>query len=284
MLFNQINPYQQGYLQVDEIHQIYYEVSGNPNGLPILYLHGGPGGSFSPQTRQLFDPSIYKIILFDQRGAGKSLPFAELKNNTTFYLVSDIEKLREHLKIDQWVIFGGSWGTTLGLVYAINHPQKVLAMLLRGVFLAREEDVDFLYEENGASIFAPDYFAEYQNFINKHNPGSDKILNRYYQLFINPTIPEELRKLAIKNLVIEKALLSVFRNLRKNHIKVESIKLLYLKVIILLIKVFYQATITFLKIQTKLNTYQFLSLMEDKILIQDQFKLGQKKLTIYQIG
>ncbi|WP_182806934.1 prolyl aminopeptidase [Mycoplasmopsis gallopavonis] len=198
MLFNQINPYQQGYLQVDEIHQIYYEVSGNPNGLPILYLHGGPGGSFSPQTRQLFDPSIYKIILFDQRGAGKSLPFAELKNNTTFYLVSDIEKLREHLKIDQWVIFGGSWGTTLGLVYAINHPQKVLAMLLRGVFLAREEDVDFLYEENGASIFAPDYFAEYQNFINKHNPGSDKILNRYYQLFINPTIPEELRKLAIK--------------------------------------------------------------------------------------
>src|ERR1051325_2997142 len=122
-LFDPIEPYDQGMLQVSSLHQIYYEQSGNPNGLPIVFLHGGPGGGSDPIHRRFYDPNAYRIVVFDQRGSGKSLPFAELKENTTWDLVGDIEKLRERLGIERWVVFGGSWGSTLSLAYAETYPE-----------------------------------------------------------------------------------------------------------------------------------------------------------------
>ncbi|QNM93353.1 prolyl aminopeptidase [Mycoplasma sp. Pen4] len=180
-LYNEIEPYVQDYLKVDSLHQIYYEVSGNPNGVPVFFIHGGPGGSTNPKCRRFFDPNYYKIILLDQRGCGKSLPTAELTNNTTWDLVEDIEKLRKHLNLNKIILFGGSWGTTLSLCYAIKYPQNVLHLVLRGIFLARQEDVDFLYEK-GASFFYPEAFEKYANYI-KGFPGNS-ILEKYYNVLI----------------------------------------------------------------------------------------------------
>ncbi|WP_036452264.1 prolyl aminopeptidase [Mycoplasma buteonis] len=179
-LYNEIEPYLTGHLPVSDLHQIYYEVSGNPDGIPLLFIHGGPGGSTSAKCRQLFNPSKYKIILFDQRGAGKSLPAYETKDNNTWELINDIEKLRKHLNVDKFVIFGGSWGTTLGLSYAINHPKHVSHLVLRGVFLTRQEDIDFLYEK-GADAFYPEYFKPYKEFV-KDVP-KDTLLEKYYHVF-----------------------------------------------------------------------------------------------------
>ncbi|WP_426461473.1 prolyl aminopeptidase [Mycoplasma hafezii] len=178
-LYNEIEPFEQGWLKVSELHSIYYEVSGNPEGIPLLFVHGGPGGSTSPKCRRLFNPEKYKIILFDQRGTGKSLPLFETTNNNTWELVKDIEKLREYLNVEQFVLFGGSWGTTLGLTYAINHPNRVKTLVLRGVFLARQEDIDFLYEK-GADAFYPEYFKDYADFV-KDVPESS-ILRKYYKV------------------------------------------------------------------------------------------------------
>ncbi|WPB54491.1 prolyl aminopeptidase [Mycoplasmopsis verecunda] len=180
-LFSNIEPYGKGYLQVDDIHKIYYEVSGNPSGQPVMFFHGGPGGATSPKCRRFFDPAFYKIILFDQRGAGKSLPYCELKNNNTQELVNDVEKLRQYLKLDKVVILGGSWGSTLAMCYAIKYPQNVKALILRGVFLARQEDIDFLYEK-GADVFYPDYFEKYANYV--ANEQGNSILEKYYKLLI----------------------------------------------------------------------------------------------------
>ncbi|ENY68880.1 Proline iminopeptidase [Metamycoplasma auris 15026] len=165
-MFEPIEPYNSGFLKVDEIHTIYFEEVGNPNGRPILFVHGGPGGGISESSRQYFDPKFYRIILFDQRGCGKSIPSAEIKNNTTLDLVSDIEKLREHLNIKEWILFGGSWGSCLSLIYAILHPKQTKGLILRGVFLGRKEDNFFLYQE-GTSYFSPDGFDSYISFIPK---------------------------------------------------------------------------------------------------------------------
>ncbi|MFV8483254.1 prolyl aminopeptidase [Mycoplasma sp. 1932B] len=180
-LFSNIEPYETGYLQVDDIHKIYYEVSGNPNGQAVFFFHGGPGGSTSAKCRRFFDPNFYKIILFDQRGAGKSLPYCELKNNTTQELVEDVEKLRLHLNLGKVIILGGSWGSTLAMCYSIKYAKNVKALILRGVFLARQEDIDFLYEK-GADVFYPDYFAKYQAFV--ANEKGNSILEKYYNLLI----------------------------------------------------------------------------------------------------
>ena len=134
-LFSEIKPNRTGMLKVSALHTIYYEESGNPKGKPIVFLHGGPGGGTQPSHRQFFDPEFYRIILLDQRGCGQSTPNAELRENTTWDLVADIEKLRTHLGIDRWVVFGGSWGSTLALAYAITHPQRVIGLILRGIFL-----------------------------------------------------------------------------------------------------------------------------------------------------
>lgn len=137
-LFSEIEPFDTGRLKVSGRHELYYEQSGNPNGSPIVFLHGGPGSGTGPKYRRFFDPKHYKIILFDQRGAGKSTPHADLVDNTTQHLISDMERLREHLGIEKWIVFGGSWGSTLALSYAIAHPDPVKAMILRGIFLSKK--------------------------------------------------------------------------------------------------------------------------------------------------
>lgn len=152
MLFPAIKPASTWRLSVSDEHTLYLEESGNPQGVPVVFLHGGPGGSCDPNHRRFFDPEKYRIILFDQRGCGRSKPHANLNNNTTWDLTADLEKIREFLKIDQWVVFGGSWGSTLALAYAISHTDKVLGLILRGIFLARETDVDWFFRGDAARI------------------------------------------------------------------------------------------------------------------------------------
>jgi proline iminopeptidase len=151
-------------LKVSELHELYVEESGNPDGKPVVFLHGGPGGGTSPKHRRYFDPERYRIILFDQRGCGQSTPYAEVRENSTWDLVADIERIREFLNIDQWMVFGGSWGATLGLAYAEAHPQRVTELILRGIFLLRQREVDWLYQE-GASRIYPDAWEPYCNAI-----------------------------------------------------------------------------------------------------------------------
>lgn len=162
--YDELIPYNSGYLKVSDIHSIYYEECGNPNGIPIIYVHGGPGGGSGTLARKFFNKDKYRVIIFDQRGAGRSKPFVELRENTTFDLVEDIEKLRKLLNIDKWILFGGSWGTTLSLVYAINYPEKVSGMILRGIFLARKSDIWWLYE-GGAGYFFPKEFEKYLSIL-----------------------------------------------------------------------------------------------------------------------
>lgn len=152
--YPEIEPYNQGMLKVSDLHTVYYEESGNPNGKPIVFVHGGPGGGTDPKHRRFFDPAAYRIILFDQRGCGKSTPYANLEENTTWNLVADMEKIRETLGIDKWVVFGGSWGSTLALAYAIKHADRVLALILRGIFLLRKQEIDWFYQRGASILFA----------------------------------------------------------------------------------------------------------------------------------
>lgn len=163
-LFPPLEPSQTGFLPVSPLHTIYFEVSGNPRGLPVVFLHGGPGAGTSPENRRFFDPKQYKIILMDQRGSGKSTPHAELRENTTWDLVSDLETLRDHLKISNWIVFGGSWGSTLALAYAIRHPASIKALVLRGIFLCRPIDIQWFYQQ-GASLLFPEAWEPYSNSI-----------------------------------------------------------------------------------------------------------------------
>lgn len=159
-MYPDIEPYDTGMLTVSDIHKVYYEQSGNRTGKPVIFLHGGPGGGTSPRDRTFFDPAVYRIVLMDQRGAGKSTPAAELRENTTWHLVADIEKLRNHLGIDKWVVFGGSWGSTLSLAYAETHPDRVKALVLRGIFTLRRRELIWFYQD-GASIIFPDAWEGY---------------------------------------------------------------------------------------------------------------------------
>jgi proline iminopeptidase len=158
--YPEIEAYQSGHLKVSDLHSLYYEQVGNPEGKPIVFVHGGPGGGVDPSMRRFFDPKKWRIILFDQRGCGKSQPFSELKDNTTWDLVEDMEKLRKELKIEKWSVFGGSWGSTLALAYAISHPEKVKELILRGIFLLRKKEIDWFYQE-GASYIFPDAWDKY---------------------------------------------------------------------------------------------------------------------------
>lgn len=158
-LFPPLEPYRHGYLQVDAVHNVYWEECGNPHGQPVLFLHGGPGAGISPQHRRFFDPAHYRIVLFDQRGAGKSTPLGELRDNTTWDLVADIEKLRTMLDIEQWLLFGGSWGSTLALAYGQTHPERCLGFILRGIFLCTKEEVDWFMQ--GARQFHPEIHDEF---------------------------------------------------------------------------------------------------------------------------
>jgi proline iminopeptidase len=159
-LYPEIKPYAVHTLAVDETHTLHIDESGTPSGLPVLFVHGGPGAGCDPQSRSYFDPNLYRIITFDQRGCGRSTPFASLVDNTTWHLVDDMERIREHLGIDKWLLFGGSWGSTLSLAYAQRHTERVLGLVLRGIFLCRPKEFHWFYQE-GASRLFPDYWQDY---------------------------------------------------------------------------------------------------------------------------
>ena len=158
--YPEIEPHASGRLQVDARHSLYWEECGNPAGKPVVLLHGGPGAGCSPRMRRFHDPAKYRIVLFDQRGAGRSTPFADLQDNTTWHLVADIERLREHLGIERWQVFGGSWGSTLALAYAQAHPRRVTELVLRGIFMLRRWELEWFYQE-GASRLFPDAWRHY---------------------------------------------------------------------------------------------------------------------------
>jgi proline iminopeptidase len=163
-LYPEIEPFHTARLRVSELHELYFEESGNPEGKPAVILHGGPGGGSEPKQRRFFDPQIYRIVNFDQRGCGKSTPHAELNGNTTWDLVGDIEILRQHLAIDRWQVFGGSWGSTLALAYAETHPDRVTELVLRGIFLLRRKELEWFYQK-GASILFPDAWEPFFSHI-----------------------------------------------------------------------------------------------------------------------
>lgn len=163
-LYDPIEPFDQGMLSVSPVHTLYYEQCGNPEGQPVIFLHGGPGGGIVPDYRRYFDPAAYRVVLFDQRGSGKSTPHANLEENTTWHLVADIERLREHLGISAWMVFGGSWGSTLALAYAETHPQRVHQLVLRGIFLCRPKEIDWFYQAGASAIF-PDMWEPFLNLI-----------------------------------------------------------------------------------------------------------------------
>ncbi|PZQ43463.1 MAG: prolyl aminopeptidase, partial [Micavibrio aeruginosavorus] len=176
-LFPEIKPYSSGYLPLEHGHEMYWEQSGNPDGVPMLFVHGGPGGGTSPEQRRFFDPDHYRIILFDQRGAGKSSPHASADYNTRELLVDDIERLRAHLSIERWHVFGGSWGSTLTLSYAAAHPERCLSMILRGIFLLEQEEIDWwLY---GIQNIFPEAWEQFSQFI----PANERLdlLEAYYK-------------------------------------------------------------------------------------------------------
>lgn len=183
-IYPAIKPYAKETIQVSGEHRLYLEQSGNPNGIPVLYLHGGPGAGLSSSYRRFFDPNIYRIIGFDQRGCGQSTPFASLKNNTTWDLVSDIEVIRQHLNIERWMLCGGSWGTTLALVYAIEHPKHVTAIVLRGVFLARMQDFEWFIAPNvGASQVFPEHYQAFTDILD-NNQSYQTVVDDFYNIFI----------------------------------------------------------------------------------------------------
>jgi len=180
-LYPNIEPHDRRMLDVGDGHQVYVEQSGNPQGTPVVLLHGGPGGGCSPAMRRYFDPSVYRIILFDQRGCGRSRPHAEVEHNTTWHLVRDIEKIRKTLGIDQWIVFGGSWGATLALVYAIKHPKRAAHLVLRGVFLMTQAELKWFYG-GGAGQFWPETWRRFQSLIPRAERG-DMIRAYHKRLF-----------------------------------------------------------------------------------------------------
>ena len=177
-LYPDIKPYKTHQINVDELHALYVEESGDPDGIPVLFVHGGPGAGCESYHRCFFDPNVYRIILFDQRGSGRSTPHAELEGNTTQALVADMEIIREQLGINRWVLFGGSWGSTLSLVYAETHNDRVMGLIVRGIFLTRQKEIDWFYQEGASRIF-PDYW---QDFI-KPIPENERnnLLKAYYK-------------------------------------------------------------------------------------------------------
>jgi proline iminopeptidase len=177
-LYPQIDPFDEGMLRVSPVHTLYYEQSGNPKGAPVVFLHGGPGGGTVPDYRRSFDPKAYRIILFDQRGSGKSTPHASLEENTTWHLVEDIERLRSHLDVEGWHVFGGSWGSTLALAYAQTHPERVRSLTLRGIFLCRPKEIRWFYQEGASNIY-PDVWEQYVNVIPPEERGD--MLAAYYR-------------------------------------------------------------------------------------------------------
>ena len=177
--------FDEGYLQVSDIHKLYYHCYGKKDGKPVVFIHGGPGGSTSKDSAGFFDPNVYRVVLFDQRGAGKSTPAAELEENRTKFLVQDIETLRKHLSIAKWhMVFGGSWGSTLSLVYAIYHPESVGSIVLRGIWTVRKSEVDFTIGADGTSRLFPEAYEEFITYLPEDKRSEP--LRSYYELLISP--------------------------------------------------------------------------------------------------
>jgi proline iminopeptidase len=177
-LYPELEPFASGWMTTEGVHEIYYEECGNPSGKPVIVLHGGPGGAVNPSMRRYFDPARYRIILFDQRGCGKSRPNASLEDNTTWTLIEDIERLRERCGVDRWVVFGGSWGSTLSLAYAITHPERVTALVLRGIFLLTRKELLWFYQD-GASMILPDAWERFVAPIPEAERGD--LMGAYYK-------------------------------------------------------------------------------------------------------
>lgn len=189
-LYPVLEPYHSEMVKVSDLHTIYVEQSGAPKGLPALALHGGPGGGLSPEMRRFFDPARYRVVGIDQRGCGRSTPHAELRENTTWDLVADIERVRERLGIEKWLVFGGSWGSTLSLAYAAKHPERVAGLVLRGIFLLRKSEIDWFYQD-GASHVYPDAFERYVNAIPVSERG--ELLRAFHKRLTSPDWAERVR-------------------------------------------------------------------------------------------
>lgn len=182
LLYPEIEAAQSGMLPLDALHTMYWESCGNPQGIPVVFLHGGPGAGSSPKHRRFFDPESYRIILYDQRGAGRSTPLGELRDNTTPHLIADLESLRRHLGIEQWLVFGGSWGSTLAIAYAEAHPERCLGLALRGIFLCRKSEIDwFLY---GLRNIFPDAWERFAHYLPEDERGD--LLRNYHRRLIDP--------------------------------------------------------------------------------------------------
>lgn len=192
-LFPEIEPFRTHSLRVSELHTLYIEECGNPKGIPVLFLHGGPGGGLSARHRRFFDPQKFHIILFDQRGSGRSTPYAELQENTTQDLIADIEKIRQMFHYKNWVVFGGSWGSTLALSYAISHPDRVRYMILRGIFLCRPDEIRWFYQ-HGAHWLFPDAYEDYVSVIPEQERHD--LLTAFYQR-LTSNDAETVRKSAL---------------------------------------------------------------------------------------
>ncbi len=206
-LFPALVPYSSGFLAVDDIHNIYWEQSGNPDGVPIVVLHGGPGAGATPTHRRFFDPDHYRIIIFDQRGCGRSHPLGSLERNTTGHLLADIEALREHLSIERWHLFGGSWGSTLAMLYAGAHPQRCLSLILRAIFLFEHDEVDwFLY---GIKTIFPEAWEQFADFL-PENEQKD-LLAGYYRRLTGEDTKEQVQA-AIRWSLYEGACSSLYPN------------------------------------------------------------------------
>ncbi len=181
-LYPKIEPYEYGWLDVSPVHQVYWEQCGNPNGIPVIFLHGGPGAGAGPMHRRFFDPSFYRIIIFDQRGAGRSRPLGETRENTTPLLIEDMERLRRQFGVERWLVFGGSWGSTLAIAYAETHPERCLGLILRGIFLCRPSEIEwFLY---GLRAIFPEAWRRFAHFI----PANERndLLRAYHARLMDP--------------------------------------------------------------------------------------------------
>jgi proline iminopeptidase len=189
-LYPAIEPYRSGWLRVSPLHEIYWEESGNPKGKPALFVHGGPGAGADPRSRRFFDPKRYRIVVFDQRGCGRSRPHASLEDNTTWHLVSDIERLRAFLGIERWLVFGGSWGSTLALAYSQAHPQRVSELVLRGIFMLRKWEIDWFYQDGAGALF-PDRWENYLAAIPRRERGD--LVGAYYRRLTSPNRATRVR-------------------------------------------------------------------------------------------
>ena len=189
-LYPAIEPYRSGWLRVSPLHEIYWEESGNPKGKPALFVHGGPGAGADPRSRRFFDPKRYRIVVFDQRGCGRSRPHASLEDNTTWHLVADIERLRAFLGIERWLVFGGSWGSTLALAYSQAHPRRVSELVLRGIFMLRKWEIDWFYQDGAGALF-PDRWEHYVAAIPRRERSD--LVAAYYRRLTSPNRATRVR-------------------------------------------------------------------------------------------